>query len=117
MNLRPAPISQSCDRQCREDEQIAQGKDGSILRIAVNSQITAQVVTPAYHRDRRCVRQRDHQRKDDNGGKAEPPVPGDVPGCDEPALDEKQEEPREVHDSVGGGQRRKRRMPFSRMNH
>jgi hypothetical protein len=36
-------------------------------------------------------------------------VPRDMPGCDEPALDQKHEQPREEHNPVGRSESRKRR--------
>ena len=51
-----------------------------------------------------------------NGCEAKPPGNRDAMGCDESALDQKQEKPGEKYDSVGSSERRKRRVAFSGMD-
>ena len=83
--------------------------------LSPDAEIPTQIVAPPHHRDRRGVCQRDHQRKDDDGFEAKPPMDSDAMGCYEPALNQKYEKPREEHNPVGTGERRKRRAPFSGM--
>ena len=96
--------------QRSEDEQVAKREDGFVDRAGGGGEmkISAQIVAAAHHGDGCGVCQWDHHGQDGNGCEAKPPVPYDMPRGDEPALDEKHEEPDEEDDSMGGGEQGER---------